>query len=76
MGYARLGTLGGKADVVVGDSAGGMIGFCLAARHPGLFGHIAIILAGYTMTEAAKAANLESARLRSAGRKTDAGAVI
>ncbi len=51
-----------------------MIGFCLAAQHPGLFGHMAIIVAAYTMTEAAKEANLESARLLSAGRKTDAAA--
>jgi pimeloyl-ACP methyl ester carboxylesterase len=62
----------GKVDLLVADSAGGMIGFCLAARHPNLFGHIATIVAGYTMTDEAKAANLESARLLSAGRKTDA----
>jgi pimeloyl-ACP methyl ester carboxylesterase len=67
---------GGKADVVVADSNGGLIGFCLAARHSDLFGHIAFVAAGYTMAETAKAANLESARLLSVGRKTDAAAVM
>jgi pimeloyl-ACP methyl ester carboxylesterase len=62
----------GKVDLVVADSNGGLIGFCLAARHPDLFGHIATIVAGYTTTEEAKATDLESARLLSAGRKTDA----
>lgn len=76
--YAGLiaGELDGKVDLLVGDSTGGLIGFYLAAQHPCLFGHIAIIVAGYTMTEAAKAANLESARLLSAGRKTDAAAAV
>jgi pimeloyl-ACP methyl ester carboxylesterase len=67
---------GGKVDLVVGDSGGGMIGFCLAAQHPDLFAHIAIVVAGYTLDEAYKAANLESARLSSAGRRTDAAAVM
>ena len=50
--YTRLlvDEFAGKVDVVVADSNGGMIGFCLAARHPDLFGHIATIVTGYTMT--------------------------
>ena len=67
---------GGKVDLVVGDSGGGMIGFCLAAQHPDLFANIAIVVAGYTLDEAYKAADLESARLNSAGRRTDAAAVM
>ena len=67
---------GGKVDLVVGDSGGGMIGFCLAAQHPSLFAHIAILVAGYTLDEEFKAANLESAQLNSAGRSTDAAAVM
>jgi pimeloyl-ACP methyl ester carboxylesterase len=66
----------GKVDLVVGDSGGGMIGFCLAAQHPDLFAHIAIVVAGYTLDEAYKAANLESARLNSAGRRTDAAVAM
>lgn len=75
--YARLiaGEFGGKADVVVGDSGAGMIGFCLAARHPEVFCHIVIAVPG-PMTEAANAANLELARLLSAGRKADAAAFL
>lgn len=76
--YARLITdeLGGKVDVLVADSGGGLIGFCLAARHPDLFGHIAIIAAGHTMPKEARAATLESARLLSAGRRTEAAAAM
>ena len=66
----------GKVDLVVGDSGGGMIGFCLAAQHPDLFAHIAIVVAGYTLDEAYKTANLESARLNSTGRRTDAAAAM
>jgi hypothetical protein len=67
---------GGTVDLVAGDSGGGMIGFCLAARHPDLFAHIATVVAGYTLDEAYKAANLESARLNRAGRRTDAAAAM
>ena len=67
---------GGQVDLVVGDSGGGMVAFCLAAQHPDLFARIAIVVAGYTLDEAYEAANLESARLNSAGRRTDAAAVM
>jgi pimeloyl-ACP methyl ester carboxylesterase len=67
---------GGKVDLVVGDSGGGMISSCVAARHPELFAHIAMVVAGYTLDEAYKAADLESARLLNAGRRTDAAAVM
>ena len=76
--YARLivEEFGGKVDVVVGDSTGGMIGFYLSARHPEVFDHVVIAVAAYTMTEAANAANLDSARLLSVGRKNDAAAAL
>jgi pimeloyl-ACP methyl ester carboxylesterase len=67
---------GGKVDLVVGDSGGGMISSCVAARHPELFAHIAMVVAGYTLDEAYKAADLESVRLLNAGRRTDAAAVM
>ena len=72
--YARLidDEFAGHVDLVVADSSGGMIAFCLAARHPDLFGHVATIVASHRMTEEANAANLEAARLLRAGRKTDA----
>ena len=76
--YAKViaSEFGGKVDLVIGDSTGGMIGFCLAARHADRFGHIAIGVAGYTMTEQGKVANRDSARLLSKGRKTEAAAVL
>ena len=67
---------GGKVDLVIGHSGAGMIGFCLAARHAGRFGHIVIAAAPYTMTEQAKVANRDSARLMSQGRKTEGAAVL
>ena len=67
---------GGKVDLVIGHSGAGMIGFCLAARHAGRFGHIVIAAAPYTMTEQAKVANRDSARLMSEGRKTEGAAVL
>ncbi len=67
---------GGRVDLVIGESTGGMIGFCLAARHAERFGHIAIGVAGYTMTEEGKVANRDSARLLSEGRKTEAATVL
>ncbi len=68
--YGRLiaDELGGKVDLVLGMSTGGQIGFYVAARHPGRFGHIAIAAAGYEDSERAKAMLLPSARLLSEGR--------
>ncbi len=46
--YAQLirQEFGGRVDVVVGVSYGGLIGQYLAAFHPGSFGHIALVGAG------------------------------
>ena len=66
-----------KVDLVIGEEAyGGMIGFCLAARHPDRFGHLAIMLAGYQMSEQGKALELDFARLMSEGRTSEAGALV
>ena len=67
---------GGKVDLVVGVSYGGMIGFYLAARHPGRFGHIAIAVAGYEVSERGKILDHDFARLLSEGRNSDAGALM
>lgn len=37
---------GGRVDLVVGESYGGLIGQYLAAFHPGSFGHMALVVAG------------------------------
>jgi len=67
----------GKVDLVIGEEAyGGPIGFCLATRHPDRFGHIAISLAGYRLSEQGKAFELDFARLMSEGRTSEAGALL
>jgi len=67
---------GGKVDLVVGVSYGGMIGFNLAARHPGRSGHIAIAVAGYEVSERGKTLDYDFARLLSEGRNGEAGALM
>jgi pimeloyl-ACP methyl ester carboxylesterase len=65
----------GRVDLVIGHSTGGIIGFCLAARHPDRFAHIVIAGAGL-WSERSDRANLEPARLLVAGRTREAGASI
>jgi pimeloyl-ACP methyl ester carboxylesterase/uncharacterized protein YndB with AHSA1/START domain len=67
--------LGGKVDLVVGVSYGGVIGFYLAARHPDRFGHIALVGAAYDAKEEGKALDYDFARLRSEGRDGEASAL-
>jgi pimeloyl-ACP methyl ester carboxylesterase len=62
----------GKADLVIGMSTGGQIGFYLAARHPDRFGHIVILVAGYEDSERGKEVLLPYARLLSEGRAGEA----
>jgi pimeloyl-ACP methyl ester carboxylesterase len=68
--------LGGKVDLVVGVSYGGVIGFYLAARHPDRFGHIALVGAAYDANEEGKALDYDFARLRSEGRHGEASALM
>jgi pimeloyl-ACP methyl ester carboxylesterase len=77
--YAGLITdeFGGKVDLVIGEEAyGGMIAFCLAARHPDRFDHLAVMLSGYQLSDEGKALELDFARLMSEGRTSDAGALL
>ena len=76
--YADLITdeFGGRVDLVVGISYGGMVGFHLAADHPDRFGHIAIVVAGYAVGERGKALDSEFARHMSEGRNDEAMAVM
>ena len=53
-----------------------MIGFDLAARHPERFGHIAIAVAGYEVSEGGKTLDHDFARLLSEGRNGEAGALM
>ena len=68
--------LGGKVDLVVGVSYGGVIGFHLAARHPDRFAHIALVGAAYDANEQGKALDYDFARLRSEGRDGEASALM
>lgn len=54
--YAQLieAEFGGRVDVVLGVSYGGLIGLCLAAQHPGRFGRMALGMAGYEVSERGK----------------------
>jgi pimeloyl-ACP methyl ester carboxylesterase len=67
---------GGRVDLVVGVSYGGVIGFCLAARHPVRFGHIAMVGAAYDANEQVKTLDYEFAKLLSEGRNGEAGALM
>ena len=67
---------GGKVDLVVGVSYGGVIGFHLAARHPDRFGHIAIVGAAYDANEQGKTLDYDFAKLLSEGRNGEAGALM
>lgn len=63
--------LGGRADLVVGESYGGMIAQHLAAAHPDRFGDLAVVVAGCEVSEWGKAVD---ARLAAALARGDLGA--
>ncbi len=72
-----VGEFDGKVDLVIGEEAyGGMIAFCLAARHPDQFDHVAVLLGGHRLSEAGKDLELGFARLMAEGRTGDAGALL
>jgi pimeloyl-ACP methyl ester carboxylesterase len=57
--YARVITdeFGGRVDLLVGESTGGMIGQYLAADHPESFGSVALVAAAAKPTDAGKDIN-------------------
>jgi len=64
--------LDGRVDVALGTSYGGIVGFHLAARHPDRFGHIALALAGYAVSERGKHVDYTFAERLSQGRSVEA----
>lgn len=64
----------GRVDLVVADSQGGVIGYCLAALRPDLCQSLATVAASHSLNPAARDATVESARLLSQDRRTDAAA--
>ena len=61
--YARLiaDEFGGRVDLVVGDSFGGMIGIYLAANHPEVFDHIALVGVACEASPGSKQSNYDFA---------------
>ena len=48
-------------DAILGVSYGGLVGFHLAARHPGCFGRMALGMAAYEVNEQGKRIDYEFA---------------
>jgi pimeloyl-ACP methyl ester carboxylesterase len=67
---------GGKVDLVIGVSYGGMIGFYLAADHDNCFKHIAILVAAYEVSSFGKQIDYDMAKHLSKGNKLQAGATL
>jgi pimeloyl-ACP methyl ester carboxylesterase len=68
--------LGGRVDVVLGVSYGGIIALYLAANHPEVVRHVVIVAAAATISERGKELDLRWARLRAEGRYAEAGAAM
>lgn len=68
--------LGGRVDLVVGKSYGGLIAFYLAANHPEVARYVVAVGAAATVPEAGKEVDRRWARLRAEGRQTEAAAVM
>ena len=64
--------LDGKVDIALSVSFGGFIGFYLAQRHPDRFGHIAITMAGPTVSKRGKHIDYSMAERLSQGRVVEA----
>jgi len=76
--YAELirTTFGGRVDIVVGTSLGGLVALYLAARHPDLFGAVAVVAAAAHVTEEAAAADRVFAGHLAAGRYGEAAVTL
>ncbi len=68
--------LGGRVDLVVGKSYGGLIAFYLAANHPEVARYVVAAGAAATVPAAGKELDRRWARLRAEGRHTEAAAVM
>jgi pimeloyl-ACP methyl ester carboxylesterase len=62
----------GRVDVALGVSYGGLVGLHLAARHPQRFGHIALGMAGYEVSERGKRIDYGFAEKLSQGKTVEA----
>src|SRR5688572_8539531 len=67
---------GGRVDLLLGNSMGGMVGFCIAARHPNAVGRLAAVAAAAWTRDEGKAADLAFARALADGRQGDAAVAM
>ena len=76
--YARLiaEEFSGRVDVVVAESFGGMIAQYLAARHPGSFGHMAMVVTAAELSEWGKDVDARMAQALAGGDTNGAGTVF
>jgi pimeloyl-ACP methyl ester carboxylesterase len=76
--YARLiaEELGGRVDVVVAESFGGMIAQYLAARHPDSFDHIAMVVTAAELSDWCKDVDSRMAQALEGGDTDGAGTVF
>ena len=76
--YARLiaEEFGGRVDVVVAESFGGMIGQYLAARHPDSFGHLAMVVTGAELSDWGKEVDSRMALALEGGDTKGAGTIF
>ncbi len=76
--YARVirDEFGGHVDVVVAEEFGGMIGQQLAANHPDLLTHLALVRTAWRVTEWGRDVDGRFGEALSAGKFTDAGAAL
>jgi pimeloyl-ACP methyl ester carboxylesterase len=76
--YAQLiaEEFGGRVDLVVAESFGGMIGQYLAARHPESFGHIAMVVTAAELSAWGKDVDERMAAAVAAGDSSRAGTVL
>lgn len=68
--------LGGRGDLAVGKSYGGLIAFYLAANHPEVARFVVAAGAAATVPEVGKEVDRRWARLRAEGRHTEAATVM
>lgn len=76
--YARVirEELGGRVDVVVAEEFGGMIGQQLAAAHPDLLTHLALVRTAWRVTQWGRDVDGRFGEALSAGRCTGAGVAL
>ncbi|MFN2345246.1 MAG: alpha/beta fold hydrolase, partial [Dermatophilaceae bacterium] len=67
---------GGRVDLVVADSQGGVIGYYLAALRPELCQSLATVAASHSLNPVAGDATVESARLLGQDKRIDAAAAM